>query len=141
MFINCDLSLAKIRPVVFCDVQLKDCKMLGLQFDTANEYGLNFSFDHCTLDNSSFTNTKIKSTLFQHSQLREVDFTNCDLSESTFLQCDLHHAIFDSSNLEKVDFRTSFHYSIDPQRNKLKKSMHAYPALLGLLDHIELIIE
>jgi hypothetical protein len=53
----------------------------------------------------------------------------------------LHHAIFDSSNLEKVDFRTSFHYSIDPQRNKLKKSKHAYPALLGLLDHIELIIE
>ncbi len=115
--------------------------MLGLQFDTAHEYGLNVSFDGCTLNNSSFYNTKIKSTLFQHSQLREVDFTNCDLSESRFIQCDLHHAIFVASTLEKVDFRTSYHYSIDPQRNKLKKSKHAYPALLGLLDVIDIEVE
>jgi uncharacterized protein YjbI with pentapeptide repeats len=133
--------MANIGKVVFRNVLFRNCKMLGLQFDVANEFGLHFTFDGCILNNASFSNTKIKSTHFMHSQLREVDFTGSDLSESLFENCDLHHAIFDASNLEKVDFRTSLHYSIDPQRNKIKKSKHSYPALLGLLDQFDITAE
>ena len=41
-----------------------------------------------------------------------VDFTETILNESKFIQCDLKNAIFNSTDLEKVDFRTSIHYSI-----------------------------
>ena len=45
-FIACNLSLAQLNGTAFRNVSFKDCKMLGLQFDHCNPFGLAFSFEN-----------------------------------------------------------------------------------------------
>jgi uncharacterized protein YjbI with pentapeptide repeats len=115
--------------------------MLGLHFEDCNEFALTFKFDSCTLDHSSFYKTRIIKTIFKDSRLTEVDFSECELTDSAFLNCDLRGAIFDSTNLEKVDFLTSYNYSLDPDKNKLKKTKFSSNGLSGLLTKYDIIIE
>ena len=140
-FIGCNLSLAKLNKTALQEIKFKDCKMLGLRFDTCADFNLSFSFDNCTLDHSSFYKTKIKKTIFKNSQLREADFTECDLTSSLFDNCDLNRATFDNTIIEKSDFRTSYNYSIDPERNRLKKAKFSIHGVAGLLDKYDIEID
>jgi fluoroquinolone resistance protein len=133
-FTDCNLSLSKLTNTTFRDVTFKDNKMLGLHFDTCNEFGLSFSFENCNLNHASFYQTKLKKTTFCNTQLHEVDFTECDLTGSVFDNCDLRGATFGRTIIEKCDFRTSFHYSIDPENNKIKKAKFSLTGIAGLLD-------
>jgi uncharacterized protein YjbI with pentapeptide repeats len=114
--------------------------MLGLNFDTCNEFGLSFGFENCLLNYASFYKTKIKKTIFRNSQLQETDFTECDLTGALFDNCDLARAVFSYTIIEKTDFRTSCNYSFDPEINRMKKAKFSLPAVLRLLDkyHIEI---
>ena len=132
-FISCNLSLASLTKTSFIDVNFQDCKMLGLRFENCNDFGLAFSFSNCKLDHSSFYKLKLKKTDFKNSQLHEVDFSESDLANSTFDNCDLLNATFDRTILEKADFRTAYHYSIDPDNNRIKKARFSKSGLAGLL--------
>jgi len=140
-FVACNLSLAKLANAALREVKFKECKMLGLRFDQCNTLGLAVGFDHCSLNHSSFYKTKLKKTLFKNSQLHEVDFTDCDLTASLFDACDLMRATFENTILEKVDLRTSFNYSIDPEANRMKKAKFSLPSVLGLLDKYDIEID
>ena len=140
-FTGCNLSLAKLHRTVFRDIQFKDCKMLGLRFDTCSEFGLSFAFDNCQLNHASFYKLKIKKTVFKHSQLQEVDFAESDLSGAVFDHCAMPDATFDRTILERADFRTATHFSIDPENNRIKKAKFSLSGLPGLLDKYELEIE
>ncbi|MFA6058534.1 MAG: pentapeptide repeat-containing protein [Taibaiella sp.] len=140
-FSGCNLSMVKLAKTAFREVIFKDCKMLGLHFDTCNPFGLSFRFEHCTLNHSSFYQAKIKKTVFNNVQLHEADFTDCDLSQSIFSNCDFSGATFDNTNIEKADLRTSFNYSIDPEKNKIKKARFSIPGVIGLLDKYGIEIE
>ncbi len=139
-FEGCDISLIKLQNTILRDVQFKDCKMIGLQFGDTNEFGLSVSFDGCILTNASFYKTKIKKTKFKNSKITEVDFTEADLTESIFDHCDLTGAIFSSTNVEKVDFTSSYNYTINPEENKIKKSKHSQNQLGGLLTKYDIKI-
>ena len=141
VFENCDLSLASIHKVVLREVQFKECKMVGLKFDTTDSFSISIAIDHCILTYASFYKLKLKNTIFLHSKLNEVDFTEADLTNAVFDQCDLTNAIFSATNLEKADFTTAFNYSIDMDANKIKKSKHSKGQLGGLLEKYNLIIE
>jgi uncharacterized protein YjbI with pentapeptide repeats len=140
-FIVCNLSLVKLTKTAFQDVKFKECKMLGLHFEDCNQFSISFLFEACQLNHSSFYQIKIKKTLFKNSQLQEVDFTECDLMSAVFENCDLTRATFDNTNLEKADFRTSHHYSINPEINRIKKAKFSLPSILGLLDKYDIVIE
>ena len=101
---------------------------------------LSFSFDYCELRLSSFYKLKIPRTIFKNCGLQEVDFVEADLSNSAFESCDLTGAIFESTNLEKADLRSSVHYSINPEINKIKKAKFSLPAVIGLLDKYQIEI-
>lgn len=122
-------------------MNFKDCKMLGLQIENCNEFGLSFQFDSCNLNHSSFFQKKLKNTVFKNSQLQEVDFTECDLSASIFDTCDLMSAKFENTNLEKTDFRKAFNYSINPDKNRIKKAKFSVMGISGLLDNYDIVIE
>ena len=83
----------------------------------------------------------MKNTQFSNSRLVDVDFTECDLNGSVLQNCDLTNAVFDQSNLEKVDFRTSYNYVIDIDRNRIKKSQHSLQSIHGLLCKHDIIID
>ena len=115
--------------------------MLGLHFENCNQFALTFSFENFALDHSSFYKTKIKKTIFKNTQLKEADFTECDLTGSVFDNCNLQGATFEKTLLEKVDFRTSFNYSIDPEINRVKKARFSVTGIAGLLDKYDIEIE
>lgn len=140
-FNGCNLSLAKLIKTALRDIKFKDCKMLGLQFETCSEFGLSFNFEGCNLNHSSFYKTTIKKTNFKNTQLQEVDFTECDLTGSVFYQCDLLKAVFENTILEKTDFRTSYNYSINPEINKLKKAQFSLSSVTGLLDKYDITVD
>jgi uncharacterized protein YjbI with pentapeptide repeats len=141
VFTDANLSLVKLNNTIFRDIQFKGCKMIGLQFGDAYAFGLSMSFDACILTNASFYKAKIKKTKFINSKLIEVDFTETDLSESVFTNCDFTAAIFSNTNIERADLMTSFNYSIDIEKNKIKKSKHSVHQLAGLLDKYQIKIE
>ena len=134
VFTGCNLSLAKMQKTVLRDVQFKDCKMLGLRMDECNKFGFGVRFENCSLAHSSFYQKILKKTTFKNTILQEVDFTACDLTEAIFDNCDLANATFDNTTLEKADLRTAYNYSIDPDKNKIRKAKFSLVGVSGLLD-------
>jgi len=77
---------------------------------------------------------KLKNLKFTNCKLIEVDFTETNLTNSVFDNCELKGAFFNNTLLEKVDFRTSYNYAINPEINSIKQakfSLHGLPGLLG----------
>jgi hypothetical protein len=70
----------------------------------------------CILDFSKFYTLKMKGTTFTDSSLVAVEWA------VLFSNCDLYRSEFEKAIADKADFRTSYNYSIDPTKTKLKKS-------------------
>ncbi|MGC4103585.1 pentapeptide repeat-containing protein [Ferruginibacter sp.] len=140
-FNDCNLGMALLGKTAFRDCRFTGCKLLGLHFEHCNEIGLEFHFDHCTLDLSSFYKLKIKQTVLKHCIMHEVDLTETDLTAAIFDHCDLAGAVFDRSILEKADLRTSYNYTINPEINKIKKAKFSKEGLAGLLSKYDIVIE
>lgn len=141
IFTGCNLSLAKISQTAFREVKFNRCKLMGLHFENCNTFLFSIDFEQCTLNLSSFYKLNLKRTKFRNSSLQEVDFTGSDLSGSSFDNCDLAGAIFENSVLEKTDFRSAFHYSIDPEINRMKKARFSLQGIGGLLEKYGIEIE
>lgn len=140
-FLSCNMSMAKISNTGFRDIVFEDCKLLGLHFENSNPFLFKVNFERCILNISSLYTLKLKNTRFVDSSIREVDFTEADLTGSIFKNCDLSGSVFDKTILEKVDFRTSYNYSIDPESNRIKKAKFSRDGISGLLDKHDIDIE
>lgn len=139
-FSGCNLTTVQMAHTVFRDVLFKDCKMMGLRFDTADKFGLSFRFEDCILDHSSFYQTELKKTIFIRTQLKQADLTGCDLTEAVFDHCDLAGATFEHTVLEKADLRTAFNYAIDPEMNRIKRAKFSLAGVAGLLGKYDIEI-
>jgi hypothetical protein len=53
----------------------------------------------------------------------------------------LTRARFERTVLEKVDFRTSYNYSIDPELNRIKNAKFSIVGIIGLLDKYDIEVE
>ena len=140
-FDGCDFSLTKLKNTALSDIRFVDTKLLGVQFDDCNQFLLSVDFENCLLKLSVFFKLKLKKTRFKNCNLQEADFTESDLSNAVLDDCDLQRAIFHKTNLEKADLRSSFHYSIDPENNRIKKAKFSRAGVLGLLDKYGIEIE
>ena len=72
--------------------------------------------------------------------MQDVNIMESNLTSVKFLDCDFTNAVFDQANLTKADFTTSRNYTINPNVNKLKKAAFAYPDVLGLLQHLDIVV-
>jgi len=115
--------------------------MLGFKFNHCHPFNLSFSFENCNLTHASFYKTKIKKTRFKNIQLTETDFTECDLTEAIFEHCDLSGVTFDNTILTKADLTTAYHYTIDPEINRIKKARFALTGVAGLLTKFDIVID
>ncbi len=140
-FTGCNLSLVTLGKTVFQSVQFKESKMLGLRFEACNPFGLSFGFENCGLNHSSFYRLKARQTIFKNCQLQETDFTEADLTGAVFDHCDLARATFARTVLEKADFRTAYHYALDPEANRIRKARFALPQVVGLLSKYDIQID
>jgi fluoroquinolone resistance protein len=141
IFIECNLSLTNLSGTALSNIQFKECKMLGIHFDLCTDFGLTFRFENCSLNHSSFYGKKIRKTIFINCQLVENDFTDADLTSSIFENCNLLRSSFQNTILERADLRTSFHYSIDPEANRIKKAKFSLSSVAGLLYKYDIEID
>ncbi|MFV0304360.1 MAG: pentapeptide repeat-containing protein, partial [Moheibacter sp.] len=118
-----------------------NCKLLGLNFNDCNEFSLSFTFTDCQLNHASFFKLKIKKIFFSNCKMMACDFIETDLTESVFENCDLQDTQFEYTQLEKVDFRSSYNLSFDPERNKLKNTHFSKENAIGLLSKYNIKID
>ncbi|GAA4271754.1 pentapeptide repeat-containing protein [Aquimarina gracilis] len=140
-FDTCNFGATMLKETSFQEVIFKDCKMLGSDFTSCNDFMFSVRFDHCNLEYSSFSGFAMKNTMFTSCSLKEVDFTDTDITGSVFADCNLKNAIFENTIAENVDFRTAKHFIIDPEKNRLKKAKFSTTGLEGLLRKYNLNIE
>ena len=112
-----------------------------LHFEDCHEFLFSVHFYTCHHNLFSFYKRKLKKTTFKDCSLHEVDFTETDLTNTVFDNCDLNRATFSNSILEKVDFRTAYNYSFDPDVNRIKKAKFSSAGISGLLDKYYIQIE
>ncbi len=137
-FIDCDLGLANLQMTAIRETKFLRCRMLGLNFENCNEFGLSFKFHGCVLDHSSFYKTNLKNTTFKECKIVGADFTESNLTSSQFDKCDLSDTIFNSTILEKADFSTSYNFYIDLEINTIKKAKFSTQGALSLLNKYEI---
>jgi len=140
-FSDCDFSLASLKNTALNDIHFTGCKLVGVQFDECNPFLFSVDFENCVLKLAVFYKVKLKKTGFKNCNLQETDFTEADMTSSLFDNCDLQRAIFQKTILEKADFRTSFHYSIDPEANRITKARFSRMGIAGLLDKYRIEID
>jgi len=137
----CNLSMAKFSNTALRNVTFRDCKISGVRFDVCKPFGLSFSFAGCQLSHASFFKLSMKNAKFTNSIFHGTDFAQADLTGAVFVNCDLTDALFDQTIPEKADFRSSYNYSIHPEKNRINKARFSASGISGLLKHYHIIIE
>nr|WP_315165837.1 pentapeptide repeat-containing protein [uncultured Flavobacterium sp.] len=140
-FIDCNLSMTELSSTSLKTVHFRNCKLLGIQFNTCADFMFAVSFQECVLDYSSFANKKMPKTKFNSCSLKEVSFIGTNLMNSVFENCNLDNAIFNETQLAGVNFVTAYNYKIDPEFNPMKKAKFSTQGIAGLLDKYDIKIE
>lgn len=140
-FEECNLSFAKLGATGFNDCKFIDCKIMGVHFEHCRQLPFSMDFQGCILNHSSFYGVRLKKISFRHCSMQEVDMTNAELQGAQFEACDLLKAAFENTNLESADLTTAYNFSIDPEKNRLKKARFSRTGLAGLLTKYELKID
>ncbi len=140
-FVECDFSSANLAHSTFKESNFINCKMIGLHFSKMSGMFFSARFELCNLSFSSFVGRNLQGIQLIACSLKEVDFSDSDLKKVTLDRCDLHSAIFENTHLEGANFTSSFNFSIDPEKNMLKKAKFSKENVSGLLTKYNLIIE
>ena len=141
IFISCNFNEAKINYVSLRDASFTNCNFTGVNFTMVDSLLFSVEFKDCTLDYVKFYTLKLKGTLFTNCSLTAVDFMKSDLTDVIFDNCNLHKSVFSDTIANKADFTTSYNFTIDPEKNKLKKAKFSQAGLKGLLEKYDLIIK
>jgi uncharacterized protein YjbI with pentapeptide repeats len=161
VFINCDFRTCTFQSVTFIDSNFLDCNFMqtkinyislrGVFFTKCNFTGVNFAmtdqviyefhFKDCLLDYAQFYALKLKKMQFINCSMISVDFMGSDLTEVLFDNCNLRKAVFMDTIANKADFYTSYDYTIDPDKNKIKKAVFSVNGLKGLLDKYDIVVK
>jgi uncharacterized protein YjbI with pentapeptide repeats len=140
VFSECNFNGAKINYAAFRTATFIRCEIKDVNFAMCDKLIFDISFQNCTLDFSKFYTLKIKGTTFTNCSLIAVDFMSADLTGVAFIGCDLYRAEFAKAIANKADFRTSFNYTVDPEKTKLKKALFALSEVKGLLFKHDILI-
>lgn len=139
-FLQCNFHKAPLGHLGLRNVQFTDCDMTSVNFAMTNQVIHEFHFTKCKLDYAQFYKLDIKNITFTDCSLISADFMECNLQEAMFDNCNLHLAVFIGADASKCDFSSSYHYSMNPAKTKLKKAIFSEDGLKGLLSEFDIII-
>lgn len=147
-FKECDLSLMKVDGSTFKDVQFSKCKVIGVNWATANWRNTSLiqvlktiGFVDCVINYSYFSGLDLENIQIEKCIAHEVNFSEANLKGANFRKTDLEKSIFQQTNLEGADFIGASNYFIPPASNKLGKTKFAMPEAMSLLYSMDIIIE
>ena len=139
-FTSCNLSNASVANTKMQDLKFNDCKLIGINFSDTNSFGFSAQFNNCMMDYTNFTRRKLIKCSFVNCKLEGSNFSATDLSKSKIERCNLHYAIFSDTNISGLDFTSNYNFTIDPSKNKVKKTKFLSSNLAGLLSHFDITI-
>jgi len=139
-FVDCNFNNSKINHVALRTVSFERCQIQDVNFAMCDKLIFEIAFTDCVLDFSKFYTLKIKGTVFKNCSLIAVDFMSTDLTEVVFDQCDLYRSEFNKAIAVKANFKTSYHYSINPEKTKIKHAVFSLQEVKGLLAQHNVII-
>ncbi|MFC1774980.1 pentapeptide repeat-containing protein, partial [Nanoarchaeota archaeon] len=93
------------------------------------------------VSNGVFSDVNLKGTAFKDCQISDCDFIKTNLTEVNFDSCDLKGSTFENCELTSTSFKGSKNYSINPNKNYLKKTKFSFPEVVSLLDCFDIEIE
>ncbi len=140
-FMDCNFQNTKINYVSLRGVWFTKCNFTSVNFAMTDQVIYEFHFKDCLLDYAQFYKLKLKKIQFINCSMVSVDFMASDVSESLFDNCNLRLAVFSDTIMNKADLYTSYNFSIDPEKNKLKRAIFSTYNIKGLLDKYDLIIK
>lgn len=140
-FIGCNFSEAKISYVSFRGAFFNNCNFTAVNFSMCDPLLFAVEFKECRLDYAKFYTLKIKGTIFTDCSMIAADFMKTDLTGVMLDNCDLHQSVFIDAIANGADFTTSYNYTIDPERNKLKRARFSQDGLKGLLAKYDIIVK
>jgi fluoroquinolone resistance protein len=139
-FENCNLSMVKFGAIGLDKVHFMDCKLVGADFSNVKDFLFNVDFTNCIMDYVAFMKKKNRKAKFINCSLKGADFSEADCSESIFERCDLSAAVFMQTVLNGANLTSSFNFTIDPERNQLRKAKFSADGLAGLLTSYGIIV-
>jgi uncharacterized protein YjbI with pentapeptide repeats len=122
-------------------VTFNHCEIKEVNFAMCNKLIFEVHFNNCILDFSKFYTLKIKGTPFINCSLIAVDFMASDLTDVVFENCDLYRTEFTKAIANNANFKTSYNYTIDPTKTKLKKAIFGFEGLKGLLFKYDIVVQ
>lgn len=140
-FQDCNLSNSQLKGAGMQGIEFHSCKLMGIHWEDAKEFGLRLRFESCLLNHSSFFQMKLSKTLFRDCDLSDCDFTGSDLKESVFTGSRMLNAQMEDCGLEKCDFRNAISYRIHPDQNKIKGARFSRDGIEGLLGQYGIVID
>jgi uncharacterized protein YjbI with pentapeptide repeats len=139
-FQSCDLSLAIVAGSKFMDIIFTASKTVGVDWRKIT-IPCSLKFIDSKIDNSIFYRMNLHSINIIKCSAQNVDFVEADLTKAIFTSTDLSDSKFSNTNLSFADFSESTNYKIDPNKNKLKKTIFSLPELVSLLNSFDIIIK
>ena len=140
-FEHCNLSMVKFGHSGFDKVHFDGCKMIGVDFSHTKDFLFSIDFSNCILDYAAFMKKKNRKAKFSNCSLKGTDFSEADLTSAIFEKCDLSTAVFMRSTLSSANFVSSYNFTIDPEKNLLRKAKFSVDGLSGLLENYGIIVE
>lgn len=139
-FINCDLSLIKINQSEFINICFEECKMLGINWTEAKNI-LYLNFVKSKLNHSSFYGIKLKDLRMEDCIAQELDFVNAVIQKAILCNTDFKDSKFNNTDLSGADLSYAINYNINPNFNKIKKTIFSVPEVLTLLQAFDVVIK
>jgi len=139
-FDDADLSGAAVHKVVLQGTELRDCKLLGVDFTHAARLTA-VVFERCVLDHCAFDGMDLRRLVLRDSRAREALFSGADLSDAVLGGTDLTGARFGRTNLGGADLRRATGYVLDPLDNRLRGARVTLPEGASLLASLGIVVE
>jgi len=140
-FFDCNFQDTKINYVSLRGVFFNKCNFTNVNFAMTDQVIYEFHFTDCLLDYAKFYALKLKKMNFINCSMIAADFMSSDLTEVLFDNCNLRRAVFIDTIANKADFSTSYDYSFDPEKNKIKKAVFSMEGLKGLLEKYDIVVK
>lgn len=141
-FVDCNLSLVKPPESSFKDVRFIKCKMLGINWTSANWPSIkmlnSLSFEDCILNDCSFFGLYLAEVKMIECRIHEADFTEADCTEADFKLSDFLYSTFHNTNLMGADFTDSVNYNINIFHNNIRHAKFILPEAVSLLNSLDI---
>jgi uncharacterized protein YjbI with pentapeptide repeats len=138
VFKTCAIVLCDMTNSTLDGVSFEDCKIVGFNFSTLNNFNTAFSCRNSRLITCSFINIDIRNSGFAGCVIDDSVFRNCNLQKADFGGVTFRFTSFHANDLRHANFKDASGFQIDPCNNKMKGAFFTALSALELVKSFEI---